>query len=867
MEGPDLDEDGLAWVARDILCNEMLETWTLVPEENLKKNDRFHQERVKYDIPKWHSRGSNEVEKFVMGSASDADLEALSRKRNLGLSLPEMRAVRDYFEQPSVREKRLERGLTDPTDVELEVIARSWSEQSQQKIMNAKVTHAGGVVDGLFKTMIAQVGAQVSKPWLVPEVKNRPAILVFDDEDALCVQIEDHHASAALEPFGAALTGVLGVNRSILGCGVGAKPIFNTHVLCMAPPDYAPSLPDRVMHPRRILDGIRRGVEHASNKSGVPIINGALVLEDRFLGRPLVYCGGVGIMPRVVAGESCESRKVLVGDRICMVGGRVGKDGIHGAAFAALSLNEQAFSSVQLGDVVIQRRMHDFLLEARSLGLYRCLSENRAGGLALSVAALARVSGGATLDLSQIKTKYPGLKPFELVVSESQERMTVVVPTIQLEGFLSLAVRRGVEVSDLGEFNASGRWEIYEGAAIVGSLDLTFLEEGGPRLELEASWEPVASVRVEVPPSEDGLPSFKKLGHQLTLGLLGRPNIASKEWMIRQYDHEAQGTSVIKPLHTSGSGTTRSWSGPNDGAVVKPKANSDLGVAVGSGINPKLSDVDPFLMAQSAVDEAMRNVLCVGAQYGGPDAVLALVENISWSNPVGDPNQVGGLLRACQGLQEAAVELSTPLLTGMNSLHHDFKGKKNGQVVSFSVPPTILITALARVPDVKLARTSDFKAVGDHIYLLGHSDFGTLGSEFQKIISENPQLQVLAPAPRVGMPAWNIAKKVYSWLGGGLGKQQARLKSLHDVSDGGLIVAVAECLMSRGLGGSLWLPSGHNECGIPFQRVGMVEAHDRLEVFVKGADLGSAAGPYGNLAFSFTVNQLRSAWLKEGYWE
>ena len=243
------------------------------------------------------------------------------------------------------------------------------------------------------------------------------------------------------------------------------------------------------------------------------------------------------------------------------------------------------------------------------------------------------------------------------------------------------------------------------------------------------------------------------------------------------------------------------------------------------------------------------------------------------------------------------MELSTPLLTGMNSLHHDFKGKKNGQVVSFSVPPTILITALARVPDVKLARTSDFKAVGDHIYLLGHSDFGTLGSEFQKIISENPQLQVLAPAPRVGMPAWNIAKKVYSWLGGGLGKQQARLKSLHDVSDGGLIVAVAECLMSRGLGGSLWLPSGHNpwefamgegfhafvgsastedaapleaewnECGIPFQRVGMVEAHDRLEVFVKGADLGSAAGPYGNLAFSFTVNQLRSAWLKEGYWE
>ncbi len=901
MEGPGLDEDAQTQIARDILCNETLETWTLVNEDGLKKNERFHQERVKYDLPRIQLRGTPTAELIALTSMQSLELERLSQHRQLALSLSEMKAIQTYFDDPRVREKRAVLGLNHTTDVELEMIARIWSERSKNKIFNAEVQHGGHAIDGLFQTYIAGTTAQLTRPWLLSSGQYAGGICAFDEESVFCVQVEACQPTAALEPFGGALTGMLGVNRSILGCGLGAKPIFNTSVLCFASPESQESPPDHVLHPRRILDGIRRGVEQAGNQIGVPTVNGATVVDDRFLGAPLVFCGSGGLMPRIIAGESSDLKKIVAGDRICMVGGRVGKDGIYSATLSSGSGGDQPLtSSVQLGDAFIQKRMSDFLIEARDLGLYRSVADQASGSLSLSVGEMAKISGGARVDTSQIKTKYSGIKLYELMVSESQERMTVAVPPLQLSNFLALAERRGVEISDIGEFSATGYLDIFHGQQAVGSLHLKFLHEGLPRRSIVSSW-------TDRPASQEGwlkesredqvMDSFKKLGNPILLGLMGRPNIASKEWLIRQYDHEAQGTSVVKPLHTTAVGTARAFSGPNDAGVILPKIGSDRALVVGCGLQPKLSDIDPFLMAQAGVDEAVRNVLCVGAEYGSPESVLGLVENFCWPDPGQDPEQMGSLVRACQGLQEAALALSTPLISGKHSFKGIERGKRMENQVSTSLPPTLLMTAISKMADAKQARTADFKSAGDIIYLLGHSEFGLLGTELSAIVGRGLQLQPSTRELRVGRPLWSVARKVYSWMGGAQGKQQYRLKSLHDVSEGGLLVAVAECLLSRGMGASIWLPPGRDpwefafgegfhafvgsvapedappvetewdELGIPFQRIGVVEAHDRMETYQRGSGSSLSQSQAGHLAFTVTTAQLRAAWSKEGYWE
>ncbi len=889
LEGPGLTEDTLAAVARDVFCNELIESWTILPEAELKKSDRFHPERIKYDFPKLTLRGSDHVEEIHLDDLPQDALNELSRSKLWALSPEEMVAVQRYFSDRDVIARRKAVGMKKPTDVELEIIAQTWSEHCKHKIFNARIRYeesgpgrAGeakipALVDSLFKTTIAGTTAELSRPWLLSVFEDNAGIVAFDDDDAFCIKVETHNSPSALDPYGGALTGIVGVNRDILGCGLGARPIFNTDVFCVAPLDYSERLPDRLLHPRRILDGVRRGVEHGGNKSGIPTVNGALVFDERFLGKPLVYCGTGGLMPRLAAGRRIELKEVSPGDRIVMVGGRIGKDGIHGATFSSLALDESSpMSAVQLGDPITQKRTADFLLDARDQGLYRAITDNGAGGLSSSVGEMARLSGGAKIDVSLAKTKYPGLRPYELVISESQERMTVAVPPEKMELFAELASRRGVEISDLGEFTDTGRFDVFHHGRIVGSLDLDFLHKGNPRLELEARWPG----RPEVSAPRESV-DFAREGGRALLSLLSRPNIASKEWLIRQYDHEVQGTSVVKPLHVANPGSDSAWSGPNDAGVVKPKASSDAGIAVGCGINPKLSDIDPYLMAQSSVDEAVRNVLCVGAEFGKPESVMALVDNFCWPDPVSDPVKAAALVRACYGLREASLALGLPLVSGKDSMKNDFRGKKDGQPITISVPPTLLMTAVARVPDSKQARTADFKSAGDAIYLLGGTRLGLQGSELQAALGKLP-----AAVSRVPDPDWSEARRTYSWLGWAIGKEQPRLKSVHDVSEGGMLVAVAEGLLARGLGATIQLPSTvepwelafgegfHSfvvsvsemdspalesewfSLDIPFRRLGAVNSGERLEV-----KLPDAAG------FAVDVKQLRAAWLKEGYWE
>ncbi|MGK5085678.1 AIR synthase-related protein [Bdellovibrionota bacterium FG-1] len=893
VEGQELDEDSLAVIARDIFCNELVETWTIVPEAELKKNDRFHQERIKLDLPKILLKGSDRVETFSLQKLADHELEALSRQKLWALSLEEMKAVRNYFAAPGVQAKRNELGLPSdgPTDVEIEVIAQTWSEHCKHKIFGADVYYSqmGDATDygaipevthSLFKTTIAATTEELQKPWLLSVFSDNAGIVAFDDEDAFCIKVETHNSPSALDPYGGALTGIVGVNRDILGCGMGAKPIFNTDVFCVAPLDYSETLPDRLMHPRRILDGVRRGVEDGGNKSGIPTVNGALCFDERYLGKPLVYCGTGGFMPRSIAGVLCETKQVRLGDRICMVGGRIGSDGIHGATFSSLAMDERSPSSaVQLGDPITQKRMADFLLEARDMGLFSALTDNGAGGLSSSVGEMARLSGGARMDVSYAKIKYPGLKPYELVISESQERMTVAVSPDKLSLFLALAGRRGVEVSDLGEFTDSGALEVFFGEKRTGYLDLAFLHDGVPKLELRAEWRgrPQPLPPVERP--------FHEEAPRLLQEMMGRPNIASKEWLIRQFDHEVQGTSVIKPLHTVGSGTSQAASGPNDAAVLKPKPNSDSGLVIGCGINPKLSDYDTYVMAQAVVDESVRNVLCSGADFGRPDSVLAIVDNFCWPDPVNHPQYCADLVRACYGLRDAALALNAPLVSGKDSMKNDFYGHKDGQPVTISVPPTLLVTAIAKVSDVRNGRTSDFKQAGDAIYLFGGSRLGLVGSELEVVLKKRKQGLPSSKA-RLAEPDWDEARRLYSWIGGASGREQVRLRSLHDVSEGGLLVTMAECLIARGLGAQIQIPAdaeswefGFGEgfhtfiascpesdavtlegewiaCNVPYRRLGAVTTTERLEV-------EDSTGR----RWSVSTKDLRAAWQKEGYWE
>lgn len=896
FEGAELTEEDLSHVAREAVCNELIETWTVLSESELMNNDRFHQERIKRDIPKVNMKTSDQISQILLKGLSDEELEKLNQKSLWALSVAELKAVREHFDRPDVIQKRQNLGLpAQPTDVEMEVLAQTWSEHCKHKIFAANIKYQDTSrepeakiipkeISSLFKTTIAETTKQLSKPWLLSVFHDNAGIVAFDEHDAFCIKVETHNSPSALDPYGGALTGIVGVNRDILGCGLGARPIFNTDVFCVAPLDYSEPLPDRLLHPRRILSGIRHGVEHGGNKSGIPTVNGALVFDERYLGKPLVYCGTGGFMPRSIAGKPCETKEVKAGDAICMVGGRVGKDGIHGATFSSLALDGNSpISAVQLGDPLTQKRMADFLLEARDLGLYRAITDNGAGGLSSSVGEMARLSGGAQMDVAKAKTKYPGLKPYELVVSESQERMTLAVPQDKLPRFVGLAERRGVEVSVIGEFNNSGRLDIQYNEKPIASLSLDFLHDGVPRLELEAEWPG----RSAMPTGAKGFENFETAGPSTLLELLSRPNIASKEWLIRQYDHEVQGMSVVKPLHTVSPGTSSAFSGPNDGAVLRPKPGADMGMAVACGINPKLSDVDPFLMAQAAVDEAVRNLLCVGAEYGRHDSILALVDNFCWPDPVGDPLKTAWLVRACYGLRDAALGLSAPLVSGKDSMKNDFRGKRGSEPFQISVPPTLLMTAVGRVPEIRYSRTSDFKKPGDVLYLIGGgaARLGLLGSE---LFTLNPKL--CGPKPKAGAPDWDEARKIYFWIGGGMGREQPKLHSLHDVSDGGLLVALAEGLLARGLGATLTIPTGENPwefcfgegfhsfvasvseedvhsvesewnaLEVPFKKVGTVTSGDRLEVNYRDDEVAKRS-------WEIPVKQLRTAWQKAGYWE
>jgi phosphoribosylformylglycinamidine synthase len=768
------------WIATGLLANPLIQRFEI-------KDRRSWKPGVGMGITVPKVTGKNEVQVAEINlQIRDEDLLRISSERVLALTLNEMKALRIYAEDPRVREERQKAGLGENlTDCEVEAIAQTWSEHCKHKIFNSLIDYFDEEgktqrIDSLFNTYIKRATEEIrqalgDQDWCVSVFKDNAGVIRFNQDWNLVFKVETHNSPSALDPYGGALTGIVGVNRDPFGTGKGAKLIFNVDTFCFAPPDYSRPLPPRLLHPKRIYEGVREGVEHGGNKSGIPTVNGSIVFDDRYAGKPLVYCGTGGIMPRMILDEPSHEKLAKPGDWIVMTGGRIGKDGIHGATFSSEELHEESpTSAVQIGDPITQKRMTDFLLRARDLGLYHAITDNGAGGLSSSVGEMARDCHGCRMHLERAPLKYSGLDPWEILLSESQERMTLAVPPEKIDRILDLARQMDVEATVLGEFTASGKFHILYDGKTVAYLDMDFLHNGYPKMELRARWQ--RKVYPE-PHSED----FEDLTSSLKQ-VLSRYNICSKEAVIRQYDHEVQGGSVIKPL------VGASNDGPSDATVLRPLLGSWEGVAISSGICPRYSDIDTYHMMACAIDEAIRNNLAVGGNLQR----MAGLDNFCWCDPIQSEKTPDGefklaqLVRANMALYDYTRAFGVPCISGKDSMKNDYLIG----ATKISIPPTVLFSVVSVISDVRKCVTMDAKRPGDRVYVVGETFSEMGGSEYFALRGFLGN-----QVPKVNS---RRAKVLYEALG--RAEEKGLVASCHDCSDGGLGVALAETAFAGALG-------------------------------------------------------------------
>ncbi len=729
--------------------------------------------------------------KTISLEGGDAELMRISREGILSLSLAEMQAIRDHYRRPEVRASRATLGLPPegPTDVELECLAQTWSEHCKHKIFAARVRYQDEngqeqVVDGLFKTFIrgATEAIRARTDMLVSVFTDNAGIVRFNDRWHVAYKCETHNSPSALDPYGGAITGIVGVNRDPMGTGIGCEMICNVWGYCLGSPFHAAPLPEGLMHPRRIRDGVHHGVIDGGNQSGIPWARGFERFDERYIGKPLVYCGTVGRIPIQVNGIPSETKDIRPGDLVVMCGGRIGKDGIHGATFSSEELHQESpAQAVQIGDAFTQRKLYEFLIEARDLGLYRALTDNGAGGLSSSIGEMCTLSGGAELDLSKAPLKYQGLDPWEIWLSEAQERMSVAVPPERLDAFMALARRRDVEASALGTFTRSGVLILRHGDRIVGQLELDFLHDGCPRLDLEAKW---TAPRVPAPAPTRGGRRDRALE-----ALLGQLNVCSKEHKSRCYDGEVKGLSVVKPFV----GVFADM--PSDATVLRVEHGGREGIAMAEGINPFLSDLDTRAMMASVIDEAVRRIISAG----GPMDRIAGLDNFCWPDPVVSERNPDGaykmaqLVRANQALYDVTTAYGVPCISGKDSMKND--SLRGG--VKISIPPTVLFSTLGVMPDVDRAVTMDVKRAGDAVYVLGMTRDERGASEYHRWLARE---QGRPDAFGGDAPSLDTTAALALYRAMNRATDAGLLRSSHTPSLGGLAVAFALTAMGGNLG-------------------------------------------------------------------
>ncbi|MEQ8841303.1 MAG: phosphoribosylformylglycinamidine synthase subunit PurL [Acidimicrobiales bacterium] len=704
------------------------------------------------------------VESVVLAGLSDDELLALSRDRVLSLDVEEMRAIQQHF----AGEGR------PPHDAELETLAQTWSEHCVHKTFRARIelthTAADGTAtvtnhDGLLPAL-REVTEELDPWWLRSAFVDDAGIIAFDDELDLAFKVETHNHPSALEPFGGANTGVGGVVRDILG--VSARPIACTDVLCFGPSDLPDDrLPVGVLHPRRIRDGVVAGIGDYGNKLGLPTVNGAVIYDEGYVGNPLVYCGALGLLP-----HGSHPTQARVGDRVVSIGGRVGRDGVHGATFSSAGMDattvDTVGSAVQIGDPITEKGCIEVVERARDAGLYTAITDCGAGGFSSAVGEMGEELG-VHIDLAGVPLKYPGLQPWEIWISEAQERIVLAVPPEKLDELRTLCGGWDVELTDLGHFSGDQRLVVTHGDTVAVDMPMAFLHDGLPRRELTGAW-------ADTPPAEVDAPPFDAA---TLLALLRHPDVASKEDIVRRYDHEVRGGTVIRPF------VGPEADGPADAAVLKPlgTGHNNVAAVVSNGICPRVGLHDPWAMALLAMDEAVRNLVAVG---GDPDRV-AVLDNFCWGDPT-KPDRLGGLVRAVQGCTDGARRYRMPFISGKDSLFNEFDGK--------AIPGTLLISAVGLVPDLHRAIDSASMEPGDDLWLVGTGTDALGGSLVDAVLGLGA---TVVPEPLDDpLPRY---RAVHAAIAGGL------IRSAHDCSDGGVAVAIAEMAIAARHGVHVVVPS------------------------------------------------------------
>ncbi|MFH1377547.1 MAG: phosphoribosylformylglycinamidine synthase subunit PurL [Planctomycetota bacterium] len=701
---------------------------------------------------------------YAILDMTDAELVKLSADATLSLTLAEMKTVRDHF-------KSLGR---NPVDIELETIAQTWSEHCVHKTLKGLIRFKGPdgreeIIDNLLKQTIARVTTELDKPWCISVFKDNSGIIEFNEKYGVCFKVETHNHPSAIEPYGGAGTGIGGVIRDILGTGLGAKPIANTDVFCFGDPAMAlEDVPRGALHPRRVMKGVVSGVRDYGNRMGIPTVNGGVYFDPRYVGNPLVYCGTVGIIPK----DKCFG-SASAGERLIVIGGRTGRDGIHGATFSSIELHEESETvssgAVQIGNPIMEKKVLDVLLTARDEGLFTACTDCGAGGLSSACGEMGETTG-VEIHLDRAPLKYAGLSYTEIWISEAQERMVVAVKPDDVKRVLDICASEDVEAIEIGHFTGDGKLHLFYKGNRVAEMDMQFLHNGVPRLERVAEWHPSPKNHIAPPCPADYGSAVKTL--------LAMPNVASKEWIYRQYDHEVQGATVIKPF----AGPTQA--GPSDAAVITPVLGDVKGVAISNGMNPKQGDIDPYRMAACAVDEAIRNAVCVGAN---PDRI-AILDNFCWGN-TSKPDRLGALVLAAKGATDAGLAYGTPFISGKDSLNNEYQVGDQ----TICIPHTLLISAMGIVNDVRRCATSDLKAAGNALVIIGITRNEMGASHYYEAFGGQG-----GDAPRVDLDAGPLAARIVADL-----ISSGLVRSAHDLSEGGLAVAAAEMVFGGGIGASV----------------------------------------------------------------
>jgi phosphoribosylformylglycinamidine synthase len=695
-----------------------------------------------------HSKAGYALYEVALAKASDQQLIEISNELALGLSLQEMKTTQAYFKAEG----------RNPTDVELQTISQTWSEHCYHKTFKGKIQIGGKEIDSLFRTFIAKATKEINPPWCFSVFEDNAGIVRFDKGYGIAAKVETHNHPSAVEPFGGAATGVGGVIRDILG--VWADPIACTDVLGFGPLDYDYNkLPAGVKHPKYVYMGVTAGISAYGNNMGIPTVNGAIYFDESYTGNVTVYCGCIGLLPLNKFIKNAKPEHIIV-----LAGGKTGRDGIHGVTFASAELTEKSEEisrpAVQIADPIEEEKVKRAIIEIRDLQWASAITDLGGGGLSSAVGETAeKFDCGTTIELDKVPLKYQGLAPWEIYISESQERMLLTVPPENLERVMEIFEKEDVRATAIGKLTTQRRLQLNFNGEKVADMDMAFL------------FNPCKSMKtatIEIPSlSEPEFPQPENLT-EILLQLLSAPNIASKESVIRTYDHEVKGNTTLKPLQGE-------YAGPNDAAVLKPLDDSWKGLAISCGMNPNYGKIDAYWMAASAIDEAVRNNIAVGGRR------IALLDNFTWGNPE-KPERLGSLVRACEACYDFAKAFRTPFISGKDSLYNE---SPLGPVT-----PTLLITAVGIIPNIQSTVSMDLKAPGNLLYIIGDTFNELGGSEYYKLKGH-----LGATVPKVkGAKAKRTFRAVTKAIDLGV------IKSCHDLSEGGLAVAAAEMAFAGGYG-------------------------------------------------------------------